>query len=536
MANVLDSIVKQHFKQAMIFVFISTVIALVRIIISYFTDIHAQNKIDFAIQQHLEEYSFKKIFGLNIFQYTEDHSAIKEQVINRGENALEDIVSTLLLTILPTGTQIIFALIAMSFFSPLVAVWSSCILLVAIIWSNHFATYHRPFIKNDMDNWDKQKKIRTESFQHLNLIRIVGAENFYLKKYLHNRQSFLDYKKTVWNKSITHAHKRIGFFNASRSVSSFAIIYLSFTGAVTVGSIYALWSYITEANSQIFNVIKALRQMPLRFTELEKYLAIIDKKPDFNEQGETPELKGDILIKNLDFSYPSSEQKLFTNLSLSIPYGKRTAFVGSSGSGKSTIIKLLMRTYTYTNGSILLGEHELKTIDARYLREHIGYVEQHVDLFDDTIKENILISVINSDKKEAEEKLEEVAKQSRISEFYHRLGKDKFETLIGERGVKLSGGERQRIGIARAIIKNPDILIFDEATSSLDTENEAKVMEAINDVSQGKTTIIIAHRLSTVRNADKIIVMNKGSVVGEGTHDELMSNNEVYQNLISHQI
>jgi ABC-type multidrug transport system fused ATPase/permease subunit len=195
-----------------------------------------------------------------------------------------------------------------------------------------------------------------------------------------------------------------------------------------------------------------------------------------------------------------------------------------------------MRTYTYTNGSILLGEHELKTIDARYLREHIGYVEQHVDLFDDTIKENILISVINSDKKEAEEKLEEVAKQSRISEFYHRLGKDKFETLIGERGVKLSGGERQRIGIARAIIKNPDILIFDEATSSLDTENEAKVMEAINDVSQGKTTIIIAHRLSTVRNADKIIVMNKGSVVGEGTHDELMSNNEVYQNLISHQI
>ncbi len=535
-AKILDSIVQKEFEQAYIFVITAAILQLVRVMISYFTDIHAQNKIDFAIQQYLEEYSFKRIFSLNIFQYTEDHSAVKEQVINRGENALEDIVSTLFLTILPTVTQIIFALVAMSFFSHVVALWTFITLVIAIIWSNHFATYHRPFIKNDVNNWDKQKKVRTESFQHLSLIRILGAEKFYLQKYLANRQEFLDYKKFVWNKSIAHGNKRFGFFSISRSISSLGIIYLAYTSAITIGAIYAIWSYITEANSQIFNVIKALRQMPLRFTELEKYLLIIDKDPDFVEHGTKPKLTGDIVISDLDFSYPKSTNTLFEKLSITIPHGKKVAFVGSSGSGKSTILKLLLRMYTYSSGSITISGHELRSIDATYLREHIGYVEQHVELFDETLRENILISVRNSKSLQTEEKLEEVAKQTRITEFYHRLGEEKFETVIGERGVKLSGGERQRIGIARAIIKNPEILIFDEATSALDTENESHVMEAINTVSQGKTTIVIAHRLSTVRNADKIIVMDKGCVVGEGTHTELMQTNSTYQNLVTHQL
>lgn len=535
-AKILDSLIHHNFDTAFTLTLVNLGILLVKVIISYFTEIHAQNNIGYAIQQHLEEYSFKKIFALNISQYTEDHSAVKEQVINRGEMAVENIISTLVLNLLPTVTQILFAVIALSFYSKIIAAWTLGSLLIVIFWSNYFAKYHRPFIKQDIDNADKQKKIRTESFQHLSLIRTLGAEQFYLKKYLNHRQSIMDYKKFVWNKAVVHGHKRYGFFIASRSLSTIIIIYLLYLNTITVGAVYAIWSYINEANSQIFTIIGAIRQMPLRFSELEKYLAIIDKDPNFKEKGDHVTFSGDIIITNLSFKYPQGNTNLFDNLSLTIPYGKKVAFVGSSGSGKSTIVKLLLRVYDYDLGSITFNGTELKNIDGQYLRKNIGYVEQHVDLFDETIKENILIGIEESRKTEIESRLEEVAKHARITEFYHRLGEAKFDTYIGERGVKLSGGERQRIGIARAIIKNPDILIFDEATASLDTENEAKVMEAINDVSKGKTSIIIAHRLSTVRDADKIIVMDKGMVVGEGSHDELMQSNTIYQNLVAHQV
>jgi ABC-type multidrug transport system fused ATPase/permease subunit len=281
----------------------------------------------------------------------------------------------------------------------------------------------------------------------------------------------------------------------------------------------------------------ALRDLPLRYTESEQYFEAIEKKPLFSESGvKDIDFMAPITFTNVTFSYPKSTQPVFTNLSCTILPGKVTAFVGSSGSGKSTIVKLLLRAYSYSTGNITLGDTELQKIDAHHLREHIGYVEQHVDLLDDTVLENILIGVPTNKRHEAEKKIDEIAKLTRIDQFYARLGEKKFTTIVGERGIKLSGGERQRIGIARAIIKNPEILIFDEATSSLDTENEKYVMEAIDNVSKGKTTIIIAHRLSTIRNADKIIVMDKGKLVGQGTHDELLATNDVYKNLVAHQL
>ncbi len=287
--------------------------------------------------------------------------------------------------------------------------------------------------------------------------------------------------------------------------------------------------------NQIGMLSGSLRDLPIWLLDVERYLEAVDKTPEFTENGETPSLDGNIIFNNVTFSYPHGDA-VYSHVSFTIPQGKKTAFVGSSGSGKSTTIKLLMRAYDYTSGSITINNTELSHIDANHLRHNIGYVEQHVDLLDDTVKENILFGVTENKRSAAIARLEETAVRSRIDQFYHRLGEKKFNTHVGERGVKLSGGERQRIGIARAIIKNPDILIFDEATSSLDTENEKYVMDAIADVSKGKTTIIIAHRLSTVRDADKIIIMDKGHVVGEGTHDELMSTNAIYQNLVAHQL
>jgi ABC-type multidrug transport system fused ATPase/permease subunit len=536
-AKMLDALVTKNTHLIPWFIGLYFLANIVRNRIGYYADMQSLKKIDNAIQQFLEEYSFRKIFKLNVSQYAEGHSAIKLQVINRGENAVESIVSNVVLTLLPAATQIIFSIIAISFYSKTLALWSSLTLFIVLFWSNKFANFHRPFIRKNTDSWDLQRKVRAEAFQHLTLIKVSAAETSYLKKYLEKRLSILDYSIFTWGMNIKHGYRRGLFMIVSRIISTCIMFYLAIKGLITVGAVYAIWSWLNDAYNTIQSLIQNIRQLPLRFIELEKYLEIIDTEALFDESGKrNVQLASSIEVSHLSFSYPQGVTSVFDDISFTIPEKKITAFVGASGSGKSTIVKLLLRAYDYKNGSIKIGDEELKKIDGNYLRERIGYVEQHVDMFDDTLKENILLGVKGKEKKDAEERLEDIAKKARIDQFYHRLGETKFETIVGERGIKLSGGERQRIGIARAIIKNPEILIFDEATSSLDTENEKYVMDAIKDVSKGKTTIIIAHRLSTVRDADKIIVMDKGKVVGEGTHDELLATNATYQNLVAHQV
>jgi len=272
-------------------------------------------------------------------------------------------------------------------------------------------------------------------------------------------------------------------------------------------------------------------------------------KPEFEEEGKNKFVAGDIEFQNLSFKYPKGENNVLENLSFKINHGEKVAFVGYSGSGKTTIIQLLLRAYDYNIGDIKIGNVSLKEMSANSLRENIGYVEQHVDLFDDTIKNNILFGLKDEKILEKIEKenqnidtnfenniLETLARKARIDQFYHRLGEKKFDTMIGERGIKLSGGERQRVGIARALIKNPDILIFDEATSSLDAENETYIKEAIDEASHGRTTIIIAHRLSTIINADKIFMMSHGKILAEGTHNELLKSCKEYKDLVEAQM
>lgn len=550
-AKVLNYIVIKDFRLAYVYLVYWFMAILTYILINYASSLHANRKIDYAIQQHLEEYSFSKIFKLNMSQYAEDHSAIKLQVINRGENAVEDIVSKLVLEILPTVTTILFSFFAIAYYSVLIAVWCILTLVIAVVWTNSFTKYHNIFIKKDMDNSDAQRKIRSEVFQHLSLIKGLSVENYFLKKYLKNRLENMNYRMSVWLKSIKHINKRWTFFNVSRFGSNIILINLAVVGSMTIGGIYAIWRWVDDIYNNIRNITIVMRNLPLRFVELEKYLEIIDKEPDFVEESDTKFIDGDITFSNLSFKYPKGDSNVLEDINIEIPHGKKVAFVGASGSGKTTITRLLLRAYDYDSlqdknenklaSSIKINGVELKEIDAHSLRRSIGYVEQHVDLFDDTIKNNILFGVdekvLHTWEKEkiVDDKLEEIAKLARIDEFYHRLGEQKFETHIGERGIKLSGGERQRIGIARAIIKNPSILIFDEATSALDTVNEKYIKEAIDNVSKGRTTIIIAHRLSTVVDSDIIFVMNLGKVVASGTHTELLEKSEYYKELIKHQ-
>lgn len=536
-AKLLDALVTKNTHFIPWFILLSVIVTVIRNQgVNYYKDSRATKRLDSHIQQHLEEYSFKKIFSLNPSQYHEGHSSIKLQVISRGESAIENIVTTSTLTVIPVVVQITFSLIAIAFYSKLVALWCLLTLILITLWSAKFSDFHRPLVKKNIENWDEQRKIRSESFQHLSLIKMLAAEDTFLKRYLTKREGIISFRISTFMYSMNHGYKRGFVMTLSRAGSTIIIFWQAVAGSITVGHVYALWSWINDAYSNIQNIIQVIRNLPIRFVELEKYLEITEQTPLFNESGSTyVNLQGDLKVKHLNFSYPYSERPVLSDVSLSIPHGKVTAFVGESGSGKSTIVKLLTRQYDYTDGSISIGGHEIKSFDAKILRSKLGYVEQHVELFDDTLRNNIIIGMARPSAI-SDDEIEDVAKHARITEFYHRLGEKKFETVVGERGIKLSGGERQRVGIARAIIKNPEILIFDEATSSLDTENEAKVMEAIKEVSEGKTTIIIAHRLSTIKDADQIIVMDKGRVVGTGSHEELLSSNEYYQNLVAHQV
>ena len=235
-------------------------------------------------------------------------------------------------------------------------------------------------------------------------------------------------------------------------------------------------------------------------------------------------VRGEIRFEEVHFSY--GEIVSLNNINLTIPAGKTIAFVGSTGSGKSTLVKLLLRFYTAQSGQILLDGQSINELNLQDLRRAIAYVAQDSFLTDGTIAENIAYGVANA----SEQAIAEAANAAEATEFIQKLPLG-FATRIGERGQKLSGGQRQRLALARAILKDPPILILDEATSAVDNETEAAIQRSLDIVSRNRTTIVIAHRLSTIRHADFINVMESGEIKESGTHDQLLAQNGVYASL-----
>ncbi len=267
----------------------------------------------------------------------------------------------------------------------------------------------------------------------------------------------------------------------------------------------------------------------------KRVLPIVDIKNEINENLNFPNLifkNGEINFSNIDFNYDVKTDKSALNkVNLNIPGGKTTALVGPSGSGKSTILNLIPRFYDPQNGEIKIDDQHIKKVNLESLRKHISFVSQETTLFDDTIKNNILYAKPDA----SDDELEKAAKDSFSSEFINELP-HKFETKIGENGLRLSGGQKQRISIARAMLKNSSIILLDEATSALDSETESKIQNAIQFLTKNKTTIIIAHRLSTILNSNLIYVIENGKVVDKGNHKSLLVNSKTYKNFYEKQL
>ncbi|NQT64723.1 MAG: ABC transporter ATP-binding protein [FCB group bacterium] len=306
-------------------------------------------------------------------------------------------------------------------------------------------------------------------------------------------------------------------------------VLLIYQGKIDVIDLLAFTLYVNFILRPVERLVHFTEQFQQGSAAFERFIEIMDIEPDIRDKKNAHSLtnvKGTIEISDLTFKYQSSKDWILQNINMTVPAGKTIALVGESGAGKSTIASLIPRFYETQAGSISIDGNNIMDITQESLRENIGIVQQNVFLFDTTIRENI----IYGNPKANEEEMIEAARKANILDFIQSLPEG-FDTLTGERGVKLSGGQKQRISIARAFLKNPPILIFDEATSSLDTESEAYIQKAMEELSQNRTTIIIAHRLSTVRKADLLYVINEGKIVELGTHDELMEKKDYYYNL-----
>ena len=267
----------------------------------------------------------------------------------------------------------------------------------------------------------------------------------------------------------------------------------------------------------------------------KRILPVIDEKSELLQNKDSSEIKvdtGNIEFKNVSFKYEKEKEiRTLNSVSIKMLGGKMTSIVGHSGAGKSTILNLIPRFYDAISGDIQIDNQSIYKCTIQSLRKNISLVSQDTTLFDDTIRNNIAYANLNASQKE----IEEAAKYSFASEFIEKLP-NKYETIIGENGTRLSGGEKQRLSIARAMLKKSQIILLDEATSSLDAETENKIQDAINFLTKDRTTIVIAHRLSTILNSDKIYVIDSGRVVDEGNHEQLLANSKVYKNFYEKQI
>ena len=394
-----------------------------------------------------------------------------------------------------------------------------------------FGRFIRKYSKKVQDQVAESQVIVEETMQGISIVKAFANEWYEIARYNGKIKEIV--------KIAIKGGKYRGYFASFIIFCLFGAIVavvwfgvrLSISGEMSVGQLISFVLYSTFVGASFGGIAELYAQIQKAVGATERVFELLDETPEkinSSESSTEKVLNGNVSFKKVAFSYPSRKEiQVLKDVSFNADFGQKIAIVGPSGAGKSTIASLLLRFYNIEGGEISIDGKNIYDYDLETLRGNMSIVPQDVILFGGTIRENIAYGKPNA----TEEEITKAAKQANAYQFIKGFP-EKFETIVGERGIKLSGGQRQRIAIARALLKNPSILILDEATSSLDSESEKLVQEALEILMEGRTSIIIAHRLSTIRSADQIIVLDEGTIKEQGTHQELIAlENGIYKNL-----
>ena len=425
---------------------------------------------------------------------------------------------------------LIFGIAVLAYLMPRLFLVMLLVIPVVVVLAMIFGKYIKKLSKKRQDQLAKTNTIVEETLQNFNIVKAFVSESFESKRYSKSVGDMVDI-------SLSFAKVRGLFFAFIIFLLFGSILFILWQGAFMVqrgemeaGSLLSFVIYtvmIGGAIASLGNLYTTIAAA-LGATERVKDMLARPMEVPIDDIETKLKIAGDIRFENVHFSYPSrNDIEILKGINIHIPAGQQVALVGQSGGGKSTIVRLLMKFYDLNQGVIKVDGKPIESYDLRAFRNNIGFVPQEVILFGGTIRENLLYGKPDA----SETELISAAKKANCWDFISSFPEG-FDTVVGERGIKLSGGQKQRVAIARTILKDPSILLLDEATSSLDAESERVVQEAMDNLMEGRTSIIIAHRLATIKNVDKIYVLDGGYIAEHGTHEQLTQKEEgVYKNL-----
>lgn len=497
---------------------------------SYFFSTYYLTRVGRNVVRDFRQSIFSHLLHLPVNYYDKETSGKLLSVLVYNTEQVANASTEALITLLQEGLLLIFligVMLNVSWQLTLMFIVTSP--LVALIIS-YTSKRLRRLSTNVQGSMGDLTHIAQEGIENYKVIRLFGGEKYEKDKFdkiaHHNRQREM---KVVATSSLGTSLTQI--------ISSIPIAIIVFVA--TLPTLQVGMGAFAAIVVTILRVLTPLRRLTKINTQIQKGVAgaysifsLLDEQKEIDKGVvETERVSGKIEYKEVNFSYPTSKKITLHNINFKADPGQKIALVGSSGSGKSTLVNLLPRFYDIFEGSIFIDDVSVQDYKLSSLREQFAVVSQHLTLFNDTIAKNIAYGSLQD---VTEEKIKKAAKAAHILDFIEQLPKG-FETLVGENGLLLSGGQRQRIAIARAILKDAPILILDEATSALDTESERYIQDALEILTEKRTTLVIAHRLSTVEGADKIIVLDQGKIIETGTHNELLTLNGQYAKLYNMQ-